>query len=617
MLSSRKTVKGLLLGALFFSSTHIFAQYADGPLWKEKQWLRLLHYNKTLFGYVSEADNKEFFLNEKKGRTSPEKELEALIEGIEKNDPDEKLNAYCRFPARIRWLKKFRPVPDSHVECKNLNAFRKRLSAKSISVVFSSYYLGNPASSFGHTFIRLGKEPMNEKGEMLDSTATELLDTGINYGAMTGGANAVAYALGGLAGFFSGNYNAIPYYYKVREYNDYEARDLWSYNLNMTQEEIDFIADHIWELGHAFFDYYFLSENCSYHVLTTLEASRPSLELRRHMPKLYTIPSETLKALKQEGLVRKITFRPAASTLFYHQLSILSGDEQKQVKDLFFHLKPIHSEDPHRAALMYDTALSLIDYKYAKDILKQDEDAQKIKRPVLIARSKIPVRSPDLDFSDRLKYAPDLGHGQNRLALSGINQEGVRSAEAEWRFAFHDFLDYDVGYPPGMKLDVLKFKLRTEGHKVQFREAYLVDVMTLGKWDAYNNAVSWKFKAGQWQTRMHKQDLSTQGVQAGFGYSVQLGVVQPYLLAHGESSYLSEKEMKMKFAYGSDAGLLFNFNHHLKLNTVLEWRAYPWLESRWFNEVRWSNAVWGAGLYQQSWLVDGAQEIGVRSLFYF
>ena len=604
MLSKFSFKKGTLWGALFFCSLNLWAQD-----WKDLQWQRLLVYRETLTGYESEADYETFFLSPE-GKYRPEKELNALIEHLKIDDPDPKKNAYCRFPARVRWLKKYTEVPDSKVVCTDYEAFRKRLSAKSLSVVFSSYYLGNPASSFGHTFIRLGKQSNEERD--VDTTATELLDTGINYGAITEGAHAIVFAIGGLTGYFSGNYNAVPYYYKVREYNDFETRDLWSYQLSMTQEEIDLIVDHIWELGHTKFDYYFLSENCSYHVLSILEAARPSLKLHAKLPRLYTIPSETLKALEEEKLVRKITFRPAPSTVFYHQLSLLTPSEQKEVKDLVFSSKPIGEHTLEKKALIYDTAISLVDFKYAKDIIKQDEKAQAIKRPLLVQRSKIPLRSPELDFSDKNQFAPHLGHGQKRLMIGGNNREGKSSLDLEWRFAFHDFMDYDIAYPERTTIEVMRIATRTDGKDFQIREVALVDVTSLGKWDLFTKSPAWKVKLGQWQTNIDGRDFSTQGVTGGYGLSYGFQKFAPYLFAAAEVSYVSEELHKMKFAYGTDAGVLVDFNHSWKFNSELQWRVHPWDESRWINELRYSNPSFGVGTYFKDYLRDGVQDFGLR-----
>lgn len=592
----------LCWGAFFLNQS--FAQSAHDP-----QWVRLLHYKENVFGnYVSEADGPTFFLHPE-GKRSPEEELSAFLNEVSREEVDPEKNVYCRFPARVRWLKKFKKdLKDSPVSCTKLDAFRNRLAGKSISVVFSSYFLNNPASSFGHTFIRIGKSDQK--------SSTELLDTGINFGANVGNANAILYGIGGMTGFFPGTFNAIPYYYKVREYNDYETRDLWSYQLRFTQEEIDLIVDHIWELGHTYFDYYFLTENCSYHVLTILEAARPDIHLTNKLPYLYTIPSDTLKTLKDEKLIKEITFRPAPSTVFKNELLKLSSADIEKVNELVFHGLDTVEGEPINKAQIYDTALSLVDYKYAKEILKGEEEAQKIKRPLLVARSKVPVRSPELDYTHLLSSAPHLGHGSKRFGV-GMNQFNDKNTlDVEWRFAFHDLLDYSVGFLPYTTLEVMRAHLRSDGKSYHLQEIDVVNVFSLSPIDKFNKNPSFKFSLGQWQTFRDKSLLSTQGVRAGAGISGEYGIFVPYALATLETSYVSEKYHQGKLSYGSDLGVILNGSNYFKLMSTIEWRANPWNESRLVNELRYADSIRGISLYHQNYFINGWKEVGLRFFKY-
>lgn len=107
------------------------------------------------------------------------------------------------------------------------------------------------------------------------------------------------------------------------------------------------------------------------------------------------------------------------------------------------------------------------------------------------------------------------------------------------------------------------------------------------------------------------------GASGGYGYAYALGFASLFALVHGEGSYVGEKLHKSKFAYGSDQGVLFDLTDNFKFQTSIEWRAYPWSESRFINEMRFSNARYGLGLYHQAYLSDGLQDLGIRMLFYF
>ncbi|HEY5678025.1 MAG TPA: DUF4105 domain-containing protein, partial [Myxococcales bacterium] len=112
-----------------------------------------------------------------------------------------------------------------------------------MTLVFSSYYLNNPASAFGHTFLRLNKAAAAQSGRRF-----ELVDSGIDYAATADTHNAILYAFKGLTGLFQGHWNNYPYFYKVREYADYESRDLWEYDLDLTPQETARLVAHLWEL---------------------------------------------------------------------------------------------------------------------------------------------------------------------------------------------------------------------------------------------------------------------------------------------------------------------------------------------------------------------------------
>ena len=80
---------------------------------------------------------------------------------------------------------------------------------------------------------------------------------------------------------------------KVQAYRDIENRDMWEYRLNLTPAQIDRLLMHAWELGNAYFDYFFFKENCSYHILSLLEYADPTLHLRDHFH-FWTIPADTV-----------------------------------------------------------------------------------------------------------------------------------------------------------------------------------------------------------------------------------------------------------------------------------------------------------------------------------
>ena len=309
---------------------------------EDRSWLRLGHWRKRFFGgWESEADGPGLFLSAQ-GKRDPAAELEATLtgffahgdgapEGAKLADPSLE-HPQCRFPARFAWLAAALQIDLGRLpprSCPRFEAFWRRVSAKSVSLVFSSYYLNNPASAFGHTFLRLGKDEVASGGERLD-----LIDQAVDFAAATDTSNAILYAFEGLFGFFRGEFSARPYFYKVREYADYESRDLWEYELALDQRQLGMLVAHLWELGQTWFDYYYVTENCSYHILGALEGADSNLELLSQLGPA-TLPADSVKALfANPGLVRAVRFRPSGRTQLGARTAGLTGGDLDAVQRL-------------------------------------------------------------------------------------------------------------------------------------------------------------------------------------------------------------------------------------------------------------------------------------------
>jgi len=121
---------------------------------------------------------------------------------------------------------------------------------------------------FGHTLLRIdGKSKSN------------LISYAVNYSANTTDTNGFIYAWKGLTGRYKGYYSLMPYYLKVKEYNELEHRDMWEYRLKLTEAEVKKMLNHTWELNNIHSPYYFIDENCSYSLLFLIESARPDLHL--------------------------------------------------------------------------------------------------------------------------------------------------------------------------------------------------------------------------------------------------------------------------------------------------------------------------------------------------
>lgn len=463
-------------------------------------WLRLGYWRPRLWGgFESEADGPKFFCSPK-GKKDPAAELDATLEAffVEQRTADELDDATCRFPARRAWLAdELGLARDSLPQrsCPRLIAFRDRLKAKSATLVFSSYFLNNPASSFGHTLLRL-----NRTEEPLPGRDNEILDYGVDYSATVDTANPVLYAFKGLFGFFRGEFHHFAYYYKVREYADYDSRDLWEYDLDLLPSEVERLVDHLWELGGTWFDYYYLDENCSYHVLGAIEAAAPRLDLVSWVQRPVVLPSDTLKALyKNPGLVKRVHYRPSMRTQFETRARPLSAKAADAVEALVAEpdSTPLPFGDAEKVAIL-DAATDLLDIRYAKSILYGGNDfAAHARQALLLRRAALRIPSPPLEIP--VPDRPDEGHGSWRLGLGGgAARDGTGLVVLDARLCLHDLADPPRGYPDGAAIEFLPLRLRYAPgpHRIELDEAEFVRVISLNPVERFDRRPSWSFRAG-------------------------------------------------------------------------------------------------------------------------
>jgi hypothetical protein len=533
------------------------------------EWLRLGHWEARKFGgYKSPAEGDFFFLSPE-GRTAPEAELEATLQAFFSDTDYGPLVAdevqvpgraqfqspQCQFPARLMWLQRELGFPSSDLkpqDCRRFEGFRQALSAKSVTLVFSSYYLNNPSSAFGHSFLRLNKAAGARPGR-----GAELLDYGINYAAVVDTSNAIAYAFKGMAGFFPGTFTSIPYYYKIREYNDYEARDLWEYDLSLKPAQVDLLVAHLWELGSTYFRYYYLSTNCSYHVLGLIDAVDPSLNMLAQLPSI-VIPGDTVKVLnEQPGLVTAVHYRPSVRTVFTRRLASLTPAEQDSLAailaardhDLEAHLRAFRASalPPESQVRILDIAADYIDLNYYGDLLtpekKKASRAGSWKQALLNARSEMTVPSKDVEITPPWQEMPQAGHGSRRISLNGGYHARLGGYTSfNYRFALHDLADPLNGYPGYAQIEMGELKLRLNTREPSFwlDEILAFRILSLNPLGRFDKKLSWTVSLGGkrfYDGACEEATCFGAAFDVGGGFAVQPGNLSSltvYALAMGE-----------------------------------------------------------------------------------
>ena len=504
-------------------------QAGRDKLHEQRYWHLLLHYQQNfLGGHTSEVDDPEFFLAEN-GKEDPEAELRATLSFFFSDElvGRSQQPAQCAFVARYHWLKeklKFEETKLPSHACERFHHWYDEFDAEFISMIFPSAFMGNPASMFGHTFLRVDPKGQTEQTRILAYT--------INYAAEVPPNPGIEYAYKGIFGGYKGFFSTIPYYMKVKEYGDIENRDIWEYHLNFSSDQIHRLLMHVWELGNAYFDYYFFKENCAYHILSLLEVADPNLHLTDQFH-FATIPANTIRLLfRYKGLVKESVYRPARSTLLKRKRTVLEEQETSLLPKLL--------NDPHlteqfefrqlprnRQIFLLDLASDVLRYKVATDQDKA-QDYKAKNRSILVTRSQIKIPSPSFHV-EPFSLSPEHGHNSLRVGEGFGWRNHEIFEEISVRAAYHDLLDPDPGYTQDAQIELLDLRLRHYHEKNQFRiERFtFANALSLAPINSLFVSPSWKFNVGMDTVKTSRCDLCSNGnANAGIGGALETQVFQ-------------------------------------------------------------------------------------------
>ncbi|ALI02153.1 DUF4105 domain-containing protein [Pseudomonas sp. FW306-02-F02-AA] len=488
-------------------------QLANDPF-----WISLGHYESAkLGGWRSYVSDKKFFLAAN-GAEHPDAELAATVQALYAPASKGQQHAQCIYPARTRWLKAQLNLNDlPTVDCSEFKQWFKDVSPHSAVMIFPAAYLNSPSSMFGHTLLRIDQADVQT-----DHTA--LLSYAINFGAyIEGSDNSILYAWKGLMGGYPGLFALVPYQEKLSEYRSLENRDLWEYRLNLRQAETERMVEHVWELKQIQFDYFFFDENCSYRLLELLQVARPSLRLTEQFP-LTAIPTDTVKAVKDAGLVEKIDYRPSRERELLSRAKPLSGDEQQWVLKVSTDQKRL--QEPTFKALPRDRQALIIDAAYRLERYRangQERDPQRAQRSFELLRAI--NQNPPPELSIERPGLPENGH-ESRTWQAGIGTRGDKAfGEYGLRMAYHDLNDNAESFPLGAQIEILQMKLRQyEGNHWQLQQLDLATIRSLTPRNELLQPWSWQVTGGLERVPgKHDDETLVSHVNGGAGGTWQLG----------------------------------------------------------------------------------------------
>ncbi|MGD9729689.1 MAG: DUF4105 domain-containing protein [Nitrospiraceae bacterium] len=543
--------------------SRLIARAHELKLAEQREWHLLLHYRENLFGgYTSEQDDPGFFMAAD-GKTNPVAELDATLNQFLSPELVGRSGqpAQCAFIARYHWLKEHLAFTDGDIppfRCERFERWFAEFDTEAVSLIFPSAFMNNPASMFGHTFLRLDQRGQTEQTRILAYT--------INFAADVPQGRNLDYAFKGIFGGYRGYFSTTPYYIKVLEYRDIENRDMWEYRLNFTQQQIRRLLMHAWEMGNASFDYFFFKENCSYHLLALLEYADPALHLTDQFL-FWTVPADSVRLIaEQPGLVRDIAYRPSRSTLIRRKREQLSTGELALVRRLVGDVSQVSTAADlkalpvNRQAFVLDVVSDYLRYKSESD-KSEHSPYRDQNRTVLAARSSLRVPSEDIPIAP-FAQRPEIGHRTSRISVGGGWRNDDTFEELTARVGYHDLLDPEPGFTPGAQIEVGSVTLRHYNRADQTRveRATVLNMVSLVPADSLFLSPSWKMNLGMNTIRYGGCDLcSNWNFNAGVGASTVSHFLRRewyFAFAEVDANYSDAFRDKHRIGGGGTIGML-------------------------------------------------------------
>ncbi|MDR0453676.1 MAG: DUF4105 domain-containing protein [Deferribacteraceae bacterium] len=535
-------------------------------------WETLLHYEKGWFsGYRSLIDDPGFFLSPR-GKTDKKAELNATIEGILNPDAglDDK-HPQCRFPARTEWLKENIPalknsLPD--VICPHFDNISEKIAPKHVSIIFPYYNMSDPASIFGHTMLRL--EPGNR---------SPLLGYSVTYSANNGNSGPVMLVIGGLTGYFPGLYTVAPYFEKLNEYTAIEKRDVWEYELDFTEDEVRRMYLHIWEMAPVYSGYYFFDENCAYSLLFLLEAARPGIKFTGGYT--WVIPSDTIRAVANSGLVSQINYRPSKIKKMETIADSLSVQGVLMAKDVADGEMPpdsvLKSELSDRQKIaVFDLASELVRYNFQGAAPKETEIYKARSLEILLARSQYTDKN---DYTvKRPEVSPDKGHLSSRLMAGAGYGGGNTYLRTGLRTVYHSLIDNTEGYLEGSGITAGEINLRwyPDSNKTNIEKLALFDLISLTPVTKLFASPSWRFAGGIYDRSILPDRTLITGYLSGGG-----GIAIPaydnmlvWGMAMGQLQGAERYKSWLTAGFGVNGGIIYPTGNFGKFLTEVNYMRY-------------------------------------------
>jgi hypothetical protein len=446
----------------------------------------------------SEIESIDFFLSHSSDDFAYEELILTLAAVKENSIAENGFSFRCNYPARTFFLaEKGLVAPFKLSECPALLEWVGS-EQFDISIVYADGYLGNPASFYGHLILKFD----------IESGAKSLLDNSVNFGAtVPDNENPVIYILKGLTGGYDSKFSSNYFYRHNLNYREVELRDLWQYQLALSERDKMLVATHAFELMRTNYTYYFTHRNCAYHLAKIIEVvSDEDLIDYRHP---FVLPISVFKRLTETDIAEKsaiqeVIYHPSRQTRFRKKFAALPSAEQEILHDWLNVDTKLKLDElaPSRQIDVLNAAYDYIEYVLTQLDKGGQEYSLMRKKKNQLQRALIsfpPQVAEQKTQSTENMNMPHSGHRPSLLRTSIGHDDRGNFLELQLRPAFYDELSLGGGKAPNSSVSMGDLSLRYQDGDLALSSLSLLTIETFpigGSGLPSDIDIAWKLRVG-------------------------------------------------------------------------------------------------------------------------
>lgn len=422
---------------------------------------------------------------------------------------DESAQFLCRFPSRYLFLQQHIELPPLNLDsCQDLMVFMHKAPAEKIALIYASENISQPSSMMGHLFLKISGE--NENGKHVEHAISFYTD------AQTINIPKLMYdsMIKGKKGYFT----LSPYAEKVELYLHNEQRNLWEYELSLSDFQRQLIQLHLYELKQTEFKYFFQSYNCATVISFVASLAIPEL---REPDSLWVTPLDVVKKVDAFGSVQKKYIQASdrwSLRMLHEQLPESTAVAIKQSIDNQSNYLPVNPS-PDVQFLIEKTERHYNNFRFEKGFESHED--------WLFNSSSIEKGSvDDMLFLNLSEYKNPLKTPQDsQVYLGGVSIAGESYLRMGIVPASHKLEDDNRQYfsETGLSLAAISLLTNVRTGDTQLEKFELYSVESLAPYDLFTGGISGRFAIGiEPQFEQDLDSISAGFVRGALGYTYAL-----------------------------------------------------------------------------------------------